>query len=161
MAIIPIKYHGTKGAGRSIEDAIYDLTQKSRALQNFIDMTIEKNGGWILQKLKLRLWNQGIGGDGKKLYNKLSTLKNQKRYALWKKKAGFRSKPVNLRLTGAFWDSMKVFSTNGEITIKASDEKTPELIERYGENILTLTDKEQQWVIETIINPAVKKFLEK
>ena len=162
MANIPIEFFGRTGAGRTLEDAIFDLTRKTRDLERFIDTVIEKNGGLILQKLKLRLWNQGVGGDGMKLINAESKgRKWRDKYAKWKRKMGFRSTPVNLRLTGDFWKSMKVFSNKGEVTIVASDEKTPELIRKFGENILTLTEEEQLWVLNTIVAPAVEEFLER
>ena len=160
MANIPIEFFGGKIAGDTLDNVIYDLTQKTRGLDKFIDSTIEKNGGFILQKIKLRLWNKGIGGDGLKLINSESKGKKwRQKYAMWKKRMGYRSSPVNLRLTGAFWDSMKVFSRKGIVTIKASDEKTPLLIRKFGENILTLTDEEQLWVVRTIVEPAVTEFL--
>lgn len=160
MAKIKITYTGSKIAGDDLDNVIFELTRRKNKLAEFIDFVIEKNGGYILKKLKLRLWNQGRGGDGKLLINKKSKGKIWRdKYALWKKRAGFRSKPVNLRLTGAFWDSMKVFSNRGIVTIKASDKKTPEILEKYGENVLTLTDEEQKWVIDTIVNPAVIEYL--
>lgn len=160
MAEVLINFFGTKIAGDTLDNVIYNLTRKSRDLDRFIDSVIEKNGGYILQKLKLRLWNQGVGGDGVKLINSESKgAVHRDKYRKWKRRMGFRANPVNLRLTGDFWRSMKVFSHKGIVIIKASDKKTPMLIRKYGENILTLTDEEQLWVIKNIVNPEVDEFL--
>jgi hypothetical protein len=168
MANVKIEFWGDASAGRSIEDAIYDMTQKARDFDKFVDKVLVDNGGYILQKLKLRLWNYGTDGQGQPLESESirgadeqTHLKSVDRYLKWKKRMGFRSKPINARLTGAFWRSMKVFSHRGEMTIKASDPKTDDLIKIYGEDLLTLTNEEQRWVMKTYVDPALIEYLKK
>lgn len=64
---------------------------------------------------------------------------------------------VTLKDTGAFHDSMFiVFDVDG-FYITSSDEKTPELIEKYGEEIFRLTDKNFTRIIRSHVRKELIK----
>lgn len=60
---------------------------------------------------------------------------------------------VDLELTGAFHDSIRVTVTRSGVTITASDPKTKELLEKYGDDILNLNAERRQQFIDDILRP--------
>lgn len=48
---------------------------------------------------------------------------------------------VDLKLTGAFWEGFFMKADKFPITFGSTDEKTPELVEKYGEDIFGVYDK--------------------
>lgn len=147
-------------AGDDLDNYILNLTQKagrgSLGLGAFIDKLILKRGGiLILRPLKLRLFNFGVDGTGKKITPPINP-----GYQKRKRKRGFRAAFVSLRLTGQFYQSMFVTSKQGEIVVGSGDEpgKVSDLLNKYGEDILTLTIEEQQNVIKEI-EPDLEKWL--
>ena len=85
-----------------------------------------------------QLYRRGINGKGEKIMNYMPytarTIKNKKR-------KGQPATRVTLRDTGAFHESMYVVFDSEGFYITASDEKTQDLVEKYGEEIFRLTDK--------------------
>lgn len=76
-----------------------------------------------------------------------------------KKQKGQPTARVTLRDEGDFHRSFYVeFQTDG-FEMKASDYKTPKLINQYGEEILGLTDDNFKDIIEGVIKPTILKKL--
>ncbi len=70
-----------------------------------------------------------------------------------KKKEG---EPINLRDTGAFWDSWRVFIGNAIITIDANpDKEDTNLFDEYGIDVLGLTDEN----LQVLIDEALKQYI--
>jgi hypothetical protein len=63
----------------------------------------------------------------------------------------------DLHLTGAFYGGMKLDVSGDSFTITSTDGKTPELVEKYGEDIFGLSEEGAQLVKEEITMPAMRK----
>ena len=103
-----------------------------------------------------QLYRRGINGKGEKIMNYMPytaiTIKNKKR-------KGQPTTRVTLRDTGAFHESMYVVFDSEGFYITASDEKTQDLVEKYGEEIFRLTDKNFTRIIRSHIRKELVKRL--
>lgn len=105
-----------------------------------------------------QLYRRGINGKGKKIMDYMpytaGTIKNKKR-------KGQPTTRVTLRDTGAFHESMYVVFDSEGFYITASDEKTQGLVEKYGEEIFRLTDKNFTRIIRSHIRKELVKRLKR
>lgn len=105
-----------------------------------------------------QLYRRGINGKGIKIMDympytsKTIEIKNKK---------GQPTTRVTLRDTGAFHESMHVVFDSEGFYITSSDEKTPELVEKYGEEIFRLTDKNFTRIIRSHIRKELIKRLKR
>lgn len=103
-----------------------------------------------------QLYRRGINGRGEKIMDyKPYTARTIK----IKKQKGQPTTRVTLRDTGAFHESMYVVFDSEGFYITASDEKTQDLIEKYGEEIFRLTDKNFTRIIRSHIRKELVKRL--
>lgn len=101
-----------------------------------------------------QLYRRGINGRGQKV---MSYAPYKPRTIEAKRKKGQPTTRVTLRDTGAFHRSMFVVFDSEGFYITASDEKTSKLVEKYGEEIFRLTDKN----LTRILRSHVRKELVK
>ena len=105
-----------------------------------------------------QLYRRGINGKGEKIMDyrpyTARTIKNKKR-------KGQPTTRVTLRDTGAFHKSMYVVFDSEGFYITASDEKTQGLVEKYGEKIFRLTDKNFTRIIRSHIRKELVKRLKR
>lgn len=103
-----------------------------------------------------QLYRRGINGKGKKIMDYMPytarTIKNKKR-------KGQPTTRVTLRDTGAFHESMYVVFDSEGFYITASDDKTQELVNKYGEEIFRLTDKNFTRIVRSHIRKELIKRL--
>lgn len=103
-----------------------------------------------------QLYRRGINGRGEKIMSYMpytaKTIQNKKR-------KGQPTTRVTLRDTGAFHKSMFVVFDSEGFYITASDEKTEELIKKYGEEIFRLTDKNFTRIVRSHIRKELVKRL--
>lgn len=103
-----------------------------------------------------QLYLRGINGMGEEIMSYRpyaeSTIKK-------KKKKGQPTTRVTLRDTGAFYKSFFVVFDSEGFYITASDEKTPLLIEKYGEEIFRLTDENLTMLLRDHIRKELVKRL--
>jgi len=151
-------------AGKDLNDYILFLTSRVNGIDKFIDGVVRQNKGEILKTLKLRLWNKGTDGDGVKIQTKIPADKQEasRKYRYKKKRRGYRSEPTNLRVHGDFYRSFRVFSIGGFIEIDSLDnpDKVKRLFAKFGENILSLTEEEQERFVEDFIRKEVINWLQ-
>jgi hypothetical protein len=141
-----------------LDSYLLDLRNLEQNLDSIISAAILKNEGLILQKLKLRLFNIGVDGSGRKLQPDYS------KYTITLKKSNNqRTSHVTLRDTGAFYASMylEYNQVSGSLFVDSDDPKYLELVSKYGPDILGLTIDEQRFIIFSIVEPAVQKELNK
>lgn len=150
------------GGFDEIDYYIKILEMKSKRAPQFVDQQLQKNEGWILQKLKLRLWNRGIDGLGNPIIAKDTTPEAQAQYKAYKRKMGHRASHTTLHWSGEFYKSMKIISNRGVIFIDATNinNKKDDLISKFGEDILSLTQKEQRWLIDEFLSNKFVDWLE-
>jgi len=159
-------------AGKNINTYIRDLNSLlGKNLQLQLQKHLQKNKGVLfLKPLKLRLYNKGESGDGTQLASYSKT------YKVWKRAKGIRATPTNLFVTGNFYRSMYVhfgqFGLRHVIEIKtreggaqeeggrSNSEKTAYLKKKYGANILTLNEKEQNVVLKEVEDFVAKQIEE-
>lgn len=105
-----------------------------------------------------QLYRRGINGRGEKIMSYMpytaKTIQNKKR-------KGQPITRVTLRDTGAFHKSMFVVFDSEGFYITASDEKTEELIKKYGEEIFRLTDKNFTRIVRSHIRKELVKRLKR
>lgn len=105
-----------------------------------------------------QLYRRGINGRGEKIMSYMpytaKTIQNKKR-------KGQPTTRVTLRDTGAFHKSMFVVFDSEGFYITASDEKTEELIKKYGEEIFRLTDKNFTRIVRSHIRKELVKRLKR
>lgn len=105
-----------------------------------------------------QLYRRGINGRGEKIMSyapyKPSTI-------AIKRKKGQPTTRVTLRDTGDFHKSMYVVADSEGFYITADDEKTPELIAKYGEEIFRLTDKNFTRILRSHIRKELVKRIKK
>ena len=78
-----------------------------------------------------------------------------------KKRKGQPTTRVTLRDTGAFHESMYVVFDSEGFYVTASDEKTEELVKKYGEEIFRLTDKNFTRIVRSHIRKELVKRLKR
>ena len=105
-----------------------------------------------------QLYRRGIKGKGEKIMDYMpytaKTIKN-------KRKKGQPTTRVTLRDTGAFHESMFVVFDSEGFYITASDEKTQDLVEKYGKEIFRLTNKNFTRIIRSHIRKELTKRLKR
>ena len=105
-----------------------------------------------------QLYRRGINGRGEKIMNYMpytaKTIQNKKR-------KGQPTTRVTLRDTGAFHKSMFVVFDSEGFYVTASDEKTEELVKKYGEEIFRLTDKNFTRIVRSHIRKELVKRLKR
>lgn len=105
-----------------------------------------------------QLYRRGINGRGEKIMDYMPytprTIQNKKR-------KGQPTTRVTLRDTGAFHESMYVVFDSEGFYITASDEKTQDLVEKYGEEIFRLTDKNFTRIIRSHVRKELVRRLKK
>ncbi len=105
--------------------------QKIKILPNVAEATVLDvidSNSTILENLNRKQLRQGIRSDG-------TEIKPYYRNILYKG----RLRPVDLRNTGAFYQSITVEVTDDTVEIDAKDSKTEKLQAKYGKLILGLT----------------------
>lgn len=105
-----------------------------------------------------QLYRRGINGKGEKIMDYMPYTTTTVRI---KKKKGQPTTRVTLRDTGDFHNSMFVVFDAEGFYVTASDDKTPELIEKYGDEIFRLTDKNLTRIIRSHIRKELVKRLKK
>lgn len=105
-----------------------------------------------------QLYRRGINGRGEKIMSYMpytaKTIQNKKR-------KGQPTTRVTLRDTGAFHKSMFVVFDSEGFYITASDEKTEELVKKYGEEIFRLTNKNFTRIVRSHIRKELVKRLKR
>lgn len=103
-----------------------------------------------------QLYRRGINGKGVKIMDYMPyaprTIQNKKR-------KGQPTTRVTLRDTGAFHESMYVVFDSDGFYVTASDDKTQELVNKYGEEIFRLTDKNFTRIVRSHIRKELIKRL--
>ena len=105
-----------------------------------------------------QLYRRGINGKGEKIMDYMpytaKTIKN-------KRKKGQPTTRVTLRDTGAFHESMFVVFDSEGFYITANDEKTQDLVEKYGKEIFRLTNKNFTRIVRSHIRKELTKRLKR
>lgn len=140
---------------KELDGYISELVNFNKNLSSHIESIVLNNKGMLLQKLKLRLYNYGVDGSG----NKIEPPYDASTIAI-KKKNSQRSSHVTLRDTGMFYASMYVEFHKDTVSIFSSDYKTDLLTTKYGDDILELTDLEQEWFILSFLEPEIQKIID-
>ena len=140
-----------------------NLEYRLRAFKDSLPMLLEdvvrdKEGVIVSAIADDQLYRRGINGKGEKIMDYMpytaKTIKN-------KRKKGQPTTRVTLRDTGAFHESMFVVFDSEGFYITASDEKTQDLVEKYGKEIFRLTNKNFTRIIRSHIRKELTKRLKR
>ena len=105
-----------------------------------------------------QLYRRGINGRDEKI---MDYMPYAPKTIQIKKRKGQPTTRVTLRDTGAFHKSMYVVFDSEGFYITASDEKTQYLVEKYGEDIFRLTDKNFTRIVRSHIRKEFVKRLKR
>lgn len=142
---------------------LHNLEYRLRAFKDNLPMYLEdiirdKEDVIVSAIADDQLYRRGINGRGEKIMSYMpytaKTIQNKKR-------KGQPTTRVTLRDTGAFHKSMFVVFDSEGFYITASDEKTEELIKKYGEEIFRLTDKNFTRIVRSHIRKELVKRLKR
>ena len=139
----------------SLKGLIQDFIRLHNTTDEIVGHIVEKNEGWILRTIKLRIWNTGKDGNDKLIGRYAeSTIK-------FKKAEGKRSSHVTLRDEGDFMDAFYVkYQGNGDVLVSSDDEKTPLIQQKYpSADIFGLTQQEQEMFVDAVLETEYNKIL--
>lgn len=132
---------------------LFDYNLDNKALE-----FVEKDSGWFLRVIKQRLFNEGLSGD---LVYLDTRVKDLDRYIYEKRRKGLRAKPVNLRKTGKWYDSLRVIPKSGLVYFESIGvEYDDKLSDQFGEGIHDPTVAEVIEWIDTRLEPEITKQLQ-
>ena len=140
-----------------------NLEYRLRAFKDSLPMLLEdivrdKEDVIVSAIANNQLYRRGINGKGEKIMDYMPytarTIKSKKR-------KGQPTTRVTLRDTGAFHKSMYVVFDSEGFYITASDEKTQDLVEKYGEEIFRLTDKNFTRIVRSHIRKELVRRLKR
>lgn len=139
--------------------SIRNLQYRLRAFRDSLPMLLEdiirdKEDVIVSAIADDQLYRRGINGKGEKI---MSYAPYKPITIQIKKKKGQPTTRVTLRDTGDFHKSMFVVFDSEGFYITSSDEKTPELIEKYGEEIFRLTNKNFTRIIRSHVRKELVK----
>lgn len=138
-----------------IDNKIKELIQLKKEVPKQAEIIARKYKKEILDYIREKqLFEQGIDGKGKKL-------KKYKPFTIAiKKQKGEVYNRTTLLDTGSFYNKMDlIFTDQNAIGIFSRDEKTPDLLQKYGQNVLILTVKNQKEVDSKIFEENIIKWL--
>lgn len=141
---------------KDLNEYISELVSLENSLSEKIEAVVMKNESLLLTKLKMRLWNYGVDGSGNKIQPEYSPMTIN-----IKRKNNQRASHVTLRDTGSFQAGMYVSYHNDEVNIFSTDYKEEMLTTKYGKAIMELTSLEQEWFMNSILDPAIQDILDK
>lgn len=145
----------TKRYNASLRNLEYRLRRFKDSLPAMLEDIIRDKEDVIVSAVADdQLFRRGINGKGIKI---MSYAPYKPRTIEIKKKKGQPTTRVTLRDTGDFHNSMYVVFDSEGFYITSSDEKTLGLVEKYGEEIFRLTDKN----LTRILRSHVRKELVK
>lgn len=124
----------------------------------YIRKALEQNQEKIVELNVEQLYDYGINSLG----IRIDTYAPYSPYTVYiKKEKGQPYDRVTLRDTGDFHSSFEVIFNPASFYITATDSKTQELIDRYGENIFGLTAENRTEFTKEYVVPEVIKDLRK
>lgn len=143
----------------SLRNLEYRLRQYKDNLPVFLEDAVRSKEDVIVSAIADdQLYRRGINGRGEKIMDympyKPSTIKA-------KLKKGQPTTRVTLRDTGDFCKNMFVVFDEEGFYITSSDDKTPALVEKYGDEIFRLTDKNFTRILRSHIRKQLVKQLKK
>lgn len=138
------------------------LTKKLKRLkpsiETFTREVIEDNRP-LLEDFNALQLDQGLKADGSDI-----TPEYHPFTVAIKKAKGQPYDRVTLKDTGAFYESIRIKTTRNELTYEATDSKTEDLQEKYGDAILGLSDEDKTEFIDSYLREdlqtKIRKYLE-
>lgn len=136
-------------------NVIKGLEQIRQELPRIAELIIQQSKERILDLIREdQLFERGIDGTGQKLQPYTSFTMAVKR------QQGRDPNIVTLFDTGDFYRGFDLlFTDQFAIGVFSRDEKTPELVEKYGNDIFTFTIENNQVLNEDIIKPQLIEWI--
>jgi len=122
------------------------------SLDEIIVEAIKESEKELLDLLRSQL-SHGEKGDGQ-----MPSYSNE-RYAEYKQKIGSQAPKgiVDLKLTGAFQDKLRLIMTKTGARIRSYDKKRSELLNHYGKEIYELNAENQTFYLNQVLFPIIFK----
>lgn len=126
-------------------------------VQNSIDNFFKKNKDFILELNKEQLHDDGVRSDGSLIgqYSEFTKI--------MKKRKGQRYDHITLRDRGDFYRSFKLGFKDNELifdakAVKMNKGKKTDLFQKYGIDVMGLTDENKEYVLILLKDEIIKDF---
>ena len=140
----------------TVDDMILKLQKAHDDIPNVVKKITLSNSSKIIElNRSLQLFQKGIDSEGNKLIPYLETTK------LIKRDKNQIFKHTTLKDTGMFYNGFRVIVENNLLYITSTDDKTDELMNKYGKNIFGLTRDNRMTLFDEIIRPDLCDYLNK
>lgn len=136
-----------------IDDKVNALRTFSDNINEYTKILILENERVIIElNVEKQLFEEGVNNSGTDISSYMPYHPLTLKYKFLKRQPYDR---ITLRDSGDFHRSFKIIADDVEFLIFADDWKTSELLDKYGANILGLTDENLQIVVWEYIYPAI------
>lgn len=139
-----------------LKEYVNKLEQSKVNLDKVIEAILKKNQGFIVGMLKFRLYTFGTDGNNELIGDGEYSDRTIKR----KKRLNQKTSVITLRDKGNYYASMFLEVEGTLYEISSKDPKAAKLVDSYGEAILDLTEKQQNDLVENIVDPALQKYID-
>ena len=123
--------------------------------------TINENDYIIIDMITQdQLFEQGIDGTGNKIKNQITGELGYRRFTIQVKIS--KNQPIDritLKDTGSFYDSINVVGTDDELVVSSNIGITPDVIEKYGIDVLRPTRENLEEFINEYYLPNIKEYV--
>lgn len=138
----------------TVSDYIKQIDEVISKVDDVVAQSVIKNDDAIIyMNTQLQLYNEGIDSKGNDLIP-------YKPYTVFEKQLS--NQPFDrttLKDTGSFYRGFRVQVISNTLFITSTDEKTSELMGKYGNDIFGLTKENQVTLFDEIIKPDLWAFL--
>lgn len=138
-------------------DDMYESV-KRLDLRRQIPIIIENTADQILMLNAAQMYQQNVDGDGAKITPEYRSDSYEEMKIRMNPNLG--PGEVDLFLTGAFYNSRELVVTQEDYFIEAYDNKASDLLEKYGERILELTEESKTEYAESVLEQSIKLYIE-
>jgi hypothetical protein len=138
----------------NIDWAIQHLNKYQSTFPIRVKSKVSQASSVILTNIKLRLYNYGIDGDGKKM-----GVYKSDNYKAYRRRRGLIASHVTLRLTGNWYANLFLEWEGNDLFMKNKQSgKTNKLVGMYGDSILGFTTDEAENIQTKYIEDEIDKF---
>lgn len=140
----------------TVDDMISKLQKAHDEIPNVVKKITLSNSQKIIElNRSLQLFQKGIDSEGNPLkpYSPNTVVFKRQKNQIFKH--------TTLKDTGMFYNGFRVIVENNILYITSTDEKTDELMDKYGKNIFGLTRDNRITLFDEIIRPDLCDYLNK
>lgn len=140
----------------TVDEMILKLKKIENDMPSIVEKVTLSNSSKIIElNRSLQLYQKGIDSEGSKLqkYSKITVQFKRQKNQLFKH--------TTLKDTGMFYNGFRIIVKNNILYITSTNDKTDDLMSKYGRNIFGLTNENKVTMFNEIITPDLCDYLNK